>query len=174
MNDRAQREAHWREHVGAWRASGLSRKAYCAAHGLSIDSLGYWQQRLSSAQPTVRASRSAAQLTLVAGMIQSPPEAPTLTPRTVSTRSATRPRTPAGTEQGRKQLMAWEPGQPIRSAQDEADRKEWKRRTKAEGQRYRRSQNRRIDYADVSDDAALIIDPEVITAQREKRYVDST
>ncbi|MDS4015001.1 MAG: hypothetical protein RKP46_11730 [Candidatus Accumulibacter sp.] len=70
--------------------------------------------------------------------------------------------------------MAWEPGQPIRSAQDEADWQEWKRRTKAEGQRYRRSQYRRIDYADVSDEAARIIDREVSTAQRERRYVDST
>lgn len=77
MKDRAQREAYWREHVSAWRGSGLSQKAYCAAHSLSIHSLKYWQQRRNSAQPTVRASGSEAQLTLVAGMIQSPPEAPT-------------------------------------------------------------------------------------------------
>ena len=77
MNDRAQREAYWREHVSAWRTSGLSRKGYCAAQGLSIPSLKYWQQRLNSAQPTVRASRSETQLTLVAGMIENPPEVPT-------------------------------------------------------------------------------------------------
>ncbi|HMW65172.1 MAG TPA: hypothetical protein PLR94_04040 [Accumulibacter sp.] len=70
--------------------------------------------------------------------------------------------------------MTWQPGQPIRSAQDEADWQEWKRQTKAEGQRYRRRQYRRIDYIDVSDDAAAIIDREVRTAQREQRYVDST
>lgn len=70
--------------------------------------------------------------------------------------------------------MAWQPGQPIRTEQDEADWQEWKRRTKAEGQRYRRSQYRRIDYIDVSADAAEIIDREVSTAQREQRYVDST
>ena len=70
--------------------------------------------------------------------------------------------------------MAWQPGQPIRSAQDEADWREWQRQTKAEGQRYRRSQYRRIDYIAVSDDAAVIIDREVSTAQHEHRYVDST
>lgn len=70
--------------------------------------------------------------------------------------------------------MAWKPGQPIRSEQDEVDWQEWKRRTKAEGQRYRRSNYRRIDYIDVSDAAAAIIDLEVSVAQRERRYVDST
>lgn len=70
--------------------------------------------------------------------------------------------------------MTWQPGQPIRTAQDEADWQEWKRRTKAEGQRYRRSLYRRIDYIDVSDEAARIIDGEVSAAQREQRHVDST
>jgi len=70
--------------------------------------------------------------------------------------------------------MTWQPGQPIRSAQDEVDWQEWKRCTKAEGQRYRRSKYRRIDYIDVSDAAAAIIDLEVSLAQRERRYVDST
>jgi hypothetical protein len=70
--------------------------------------------------------------------------------------------------------MTWQPGQPIRSAQDEVDWQEWKRRTKAEGQRYRRSKYRRIDYIDVSGDAAVVIDGEVSAAQRERRYVDST
>ena len=70
--------------------------------------------------------------------------------------------------------MTWQPGQPIRSAQDEVDWQEWKRCTKAEGQRYRRSKYRRIDYIDVSDAAAAIIDLEVSVAQRERRYVDST
>ncbi len=70
--------------------------------------------------------------------------------------------------------MAWQPGQPIRSEQDAADWQEWKRRTKAEGQRFRRSLYRRIDYIDVSDDAAEIIDGELSAAQREQRHVDST
>lgn len=70
--------------------------------------------------------------------------------------------------------MRWQPGQPIRSAQDDVDWQEWKRRTKAEGQRYRRSLYRRIDYIDVSDEAARIIDREVSAAQREQRHVDST
>lgn len=70
--------------------------------------------------------------------------------------------------------MAWQPGQPIKSAQDEADWQEGKRRTKAEGQRDRRSRYRRLDYIDVSDQAARVSDAEVATAQRERRYIDST
>ncbi len=70
--------------------------------------------------------------------------------------------------------MTWQPGQPIRSAQDEVDWQEWKRRTKAEGQRYRRSKYRRIDYINVSDSAAAIIDLEVSAAQRERRYVEAS
>lgn len=70
--------------------------------------------------------------------------------------------------------MRLEPGQLIRTEQDEADWQEWKRRRKAEDQRHRRSMFRRIDYIDVSDDAAFIIDREVSAAQRERRYVDST
>ena len=77
MNDKARREAHWREHVSAWRASGLSRQAYCTARGLSMPSLGYWQQRLKSARPPVRAGRSEPHLTLVRRLIESPAEAPT-------------------------------------------------------------------------------------------------
>ena len=70
--------------------------------------------------------------------------------------------------------MAWKPGQPIRSEQDAADWQEWKHRTKTEGQRYRRSKYRRIDYIDVSDSAAVIIDLEVSAAQRERRYVEAS
>ena len=70
--------------------------------------------------------------------------------------------------------MTWQPGQPIRSAQDEVDWQEWKRCTKAEGQRYRRSKYRRIDYIDVSGDAAVVIDGQVTAPQRERRYVEAS
>lgn len=43
--------------------------------------------------------------------------------------------------------MAWQPGKPIKSAQHEADWQEWRRRTKAEGQRYQRSLYRRFEDA---------------------------
>jgi DNA topoisomerase IA len=59
-------------------------------------------------------------------------------------------------------------------AQDVADWQEWKRVRKVEGQRYRRTKYRRIDYIDVSEAAAVVIDREVSTAQRERRYLDLT
>jgi hypothetical protein len=42
--------------------------------------------------------------------------------------------------------MAWQPGQPIITAADEAQWREWKRARKLEGQRWRRQRYRRIDY----------------------------
>jgi hypothetical protein len=34
-----------REHVGAWRASGLSQRHYCEKHNLRLNSLAYWIKR---------------------------------------------------------------------------------------------------------------------------------
>src|SRR5918995_3367299 len=42
----AQGEAYWRVHVEAWRDSGQSRGEYCAAHGLSRQTFGWWTWRL--------------------------------------------------------------------------------------------------------------------------------
>ena len=42
----AQGEAYWRVHVEAWRASGQSRAEYCALHGLSRKTFGWWAWRL--------------------------------------------------------------------------------------------------------------------------------
>ena len=42
----AQGEAYWRVQVEAWRASGQSRGEYCAAHGLSGKTFGWWAWRL--------------------------------------------------------------------------------------------------------------------------------
>ncbi len=42
----AQGKAYWRVHVEAWRASGQSRADYCAAHGLSPKTFGWWVWRL--------------------------------------------------------------------------------------------------------------------------------
>jgi hypothetical protein len=41
-----QGEAYWRVHVEAWRDSGQSRGEYCAAHGLSRKTFGWWAWRL--------------------------------------------------------------------------------------------------------------------------------
>jgi hypothetical protein len=39
----------WRAHVSAWRASHLSRRAYCQAHGLALRSFNAWVARLRHA-----------------------------------------------------------------------------------------------------------------------------
>lgn len=70
--------------------------------------------------------------------------------------------------------MTWQPGQPIRTTMDVAGWREWKRTSKAAAQRYRRTQYRRIDYIEVSEAAAAVIDREVSTAQQERRYPVST
>ncbi len=36
---------HWRAHVEAWRASGLSQRAYCADHDLLPHRLSYWSRK---------------------------------------------------------------------------------------------------------------------------------
>lgn len=59
--------------------------------------------------------------------------------------------------------MTWQPGQPIATAQDAAEWQAWKRARKIEGQRYRRKQNRRIDYYPGSD-AQRIIDARTFRA----------
>ena len=43
--------AYWRGHVGAWRSGGRSRREYCAAHGLSRKTFGWWAWRLDRQAP---------------------------------------------------------------------------------------------------------------------------
>ena len=47
MDKRAVRRARWQAHVSGWRGSGQTQGAYCALHGLSVSTLGYWITRLS-------------------------------------------------------------------------------------------------------------------------------
>ena len=35
----------WLSHVTEWRASGLTRHAYCSQHGIKLNSLIYWIKR---------------------------------------------------------------------------------------------------------------------------------
>jgi hypothetical protein len=60
--------------------------------------------------------------------------------------------------------MAWQPGQPIQTAEHLLEWQEWKRVRKVEGQRYRRTLYRRIDYCEVSLEAAEVIDRELLVA----------
>ena len=48
--DQATLNRHWREHVRAWRASGLTQIAYCKLHSLAYHRFGYWSRKLSPRQ----------------------------------------------------------------------------------------------------------------------------
>jgi hypothetical protein len=58
MASRAEHYGLWREHLKELAASGLSREAYCAWHGLSRSTLYRWEQRLRGepVRPRVRAA----------------------------------------------------------------------------------------------------------------------
>ena len=50
--DNEERKAHWRPHVEAWEASGLSAKRFCEDNALPYWQFLYWSKRLRPAQPT--------------------------------------------------------------------------------------------------------------------------
>ena len=43
-----QKEKQGREHVAAWRASGLSQREYCEQHNCSRSTLGYWSWKVNA------------------------------------------------------------------------------------------------------------------------------
>lgn len=46
-----ERRAYWQQHVTRWRESGLSKKAYCEAHGVNLWGFYRWCRRLTPAAP---------------------------------------------------------------------------------------------------------------------------
>lgn len=40
------KRALWRERIAQWQHSGLSRRAWCARHGINPHTLDYWRRRL--------------------------------------------------------------------------------------------------------------------------------
>jgi len=42
MTDKEQRRQLWQDRINAYRASGLTLKAWCAANGCTIDQMKYW------------------------------------------------------------------------------------------------------------------------------------
>ena len=40
----------WQRHVRAWQTSGVTTKAYAAAHGLQANTLSWWRRRLSASE----------------------------------------------------------------------------------------------------------------------------
>lgn len=43
-----EKEQRGRQHVAAWRASGLSQREYCDHHNLSRSALGYWSWKVNA------------------------------------------------------------------------------------------------------------------------------
>jgi len=74
MGKDAERERYWQGHVGAWRASGETQRAYCDRHGLKKHSLSYWHLRLARG---TNAQEGSASLTLVPA-VRIPEEAASL------------------------------------------------------------------------------------------------
>ena len=50
-------ERRWRRHVTAWRERGVSAKAYCEEHGLSVPSLYGWRRTLTARDAERRSGR---------------------------------------------------------------------------------------------------------------------
>lgn len=47
-----EKERIGREHVAAWRASGLTQRRYCEEHEYSRSSLGYWSWKINNEKRT--------------------------------------------------------------------------------------------------------------------------
>lgn len=56
---RQKRAARWLAHVEQWWQSGMSKAAYCAAHGLNYSSFCYWLRKSRSAPVHVPVSSPA-------------------------------------------------------------------------------------------------------------------
>lgn len=64
MGTRQEQASQWLGEVARWRASGLSRAAYCAREGLSVSAFGYWVSKAN------RGAQMPTPLTLVAARPQ--------------------------------------------------------------------------------------------------------
>ena len=53
---RQNRAARWLAHVEQWRDSGMSKSAYCTAHGLNFSSFRYWLRKSRSVPAHVSVS----------------------------------------------------------------------------------------------------------------------
>jgi hypothetical protein len=54
------RELHWRNHVAAWRTSGLTQAAYSREHGLAPADLSWWKHDLARRDLKRKAERAPA------------------------------------------------------------------------------------------------------------------
>lgn len=46
MANDATKLANWQRHFAAWRASGLTRRAYCTREGLAVSTFDHWRRQV--------------------------------------------------------------------------------------------------------------------------------
>ncbi len=56
------KEAYWRKQIEAWRQSGLSKRGYCIANGVSESSFNSWNREIQMRDREKEPSRNAAEL----------------------------------------------------------------------------------------------------------------
>lgn len=57
---RVDKQQLWARRIAAWGRSGMSRRAWCAAQGVSANTLDYWRRRLGAkSAPAGRVRRKA-------------------------------------------------------------------------------------------------------------------
>ena len=54
--ENAEKVALWSQRMAAFAASGQPRRAWCQAQGLSVNTFGYWRQRLGDRAAAVKVS----------------------------------------------------------------------------------------------------------------------
>lgn len=50
MAEQQDTTSYWSEHIRAWRASGLSQRAYAAQYQIHPSRIAYWTRRLAAVQ----------------------------------------------------------------------------------------------------------------------------
>lgn len=51
LSDAEARAAYWREHIAAWKESGLSGARFCKGHDLIYHRFVYWRQKFDAVTP---------------------------------------------------------------------------------------------------------------------------
>lgn len=67
----------WAERIAAWERSGLSRRVWCAEHGVNVHTLDYWRRQLGGRRQGPRPRKAGAALVpVMVAPLPSPAPAP--------------------------------------------------------------------------------------------------
>ncbi len=64
---KSEKQRIWSQRVAAWARSGLSRRAWCAAHGVNTHTFDYWRRRVEGPRAQSRKRGSQALVPIVIG-----------------------------------------------------------------------------------------------------------